>query len=185
VRRIILKTGEANDCKKPAIEQVYDSGYLMEQENVQKMSQSLQVGDRAPDFSAQDQAGKTHTLADYQGKWLVLYFYPKDHTPGCIREACSIRDNYADVKELAAILGVSGDSVKSHGSFADKYNLPFTLLADPEKKMIESYGTDGAIFNKRTTFIIDPQGKIAKIYPKVSPDNHAAELVADLKKLQG
>jgi peroxiredoxin Q/BCP len=149
------------------------------------MSQPLQVGDRAPDFNAQDQTGNTHKLADYLGGWLVLYFYPKDHTPGCIREACSIRDNYADVKELATILGVSGDSVKSHESFAGKYNLPFPLLADPDKKIIEDYGTDGEIFNKRATFIIDPGGKIAKIYPKVKPDLHAAELVADLKNLQG
>lgn len=148
------------------------------------MRQSLKVGDHAPDFNAQDQAGKTHTLEDYQGEWLVLYFYPKDHTPGCIREACSIRDNYADVKKLAAILGVSGDSIKSHASFADKYNLPFTLLADPEKNILDSYGANGTIFNKRSSFIIDPDGMIAKIYPKVNPDEHATELIADLKELQ-
>jgi peroxiredoxin Q/BCP len=149
------------------------------------MSESLQVGDRAPDFSAQDQTGKTHQLADYLGAWLVLYFYPKDHTPGCIREACSIRDHYGDVKALSTILGVSGDSVKSHASFAEKYNLPFTLLADPEKKMLDSYGANGKVFNKRSSFIIDPEGKIAKIYPKVKPDSHAEELIADLRALQG
>ena len=148
------------------------------------MKESLKVGDRAPDFNAQDQAGETHTLEDYLGEWLVLYFYPKDHTPGCIREACSIRDNYADVKKLATILGVSGDSVKSHASFAEKYNLPFTLLADPEKKMLNNYGANGETFNKRSTFIITPDGLIAKIYPKVKPDEHATELIADLKELQ-
>ncbi|MGD8457764.1 MAG: peroxiredoxin [Anaerolineales bacterium] len=148
------------------------------------MNNSLQVGDPAPDFAAQDQSGVTHTLAEYREKWLVLYFYPKDNTPGCIKEACSIRDNYADVKKLAVIFGVSGDSVKSHKGFADKYNLPFLLLSDPEKKMIEDYGANGDIFNKRATFIIDPEGKIAKIYPKVKADSHAPELVADLKELQ-
>ncbi len=147
-------------------------------------NEPLKVGDHAPDFNAQDQAGETHRLEDYLGEWLVLYFYPKDHTSGCIREACSIRDNYADVKKLAEIVGVSGDSVKSHASFADKYNLPFTLLADPEKNILNSYGANGETFNKRSSFIIDPDGKIAKIYPKVNPDMHAAELVADLKKLQ-
>jgi peroxiredoxin Q/BCP len=148
------------------------------------MSKLLEVGDRAPDFNAQDQTGETHTLEDYQGEWLVLYFYPKDHTPGCIREACSIRDNYAGVKELATIVGVSGDSVKSHASFSDKYNLPFPLLADPEKEILDRYGANGVILNKRSTFIIDPEGKIAKIYPKVTPDTHAPEIIADLKKLQ-
>jgi len=148
------------------------------------MNEPLKVGDRAPDFNAQDQAGETHTLEDYQGEWLVLYFYPKDHTPGCIREACNIRDNFAGVKKLATILGVSGDSVKSHASFANKYDLPFDLLADPEKEMLNSYGANGEIFKKRSTFIIDPDGKIAKIYPKVSPDEHATELIADLKELQ-
>lgn len=148
------------------------------------MNEPLKVGDRAPDFNAQDQAGETHTLGDYQGEWLVLYFYPKDHTPGCIREACSIRDNFFTVRKLATILGVSGDSVKSHASFANKYDLPFTLLADPEKKMLNSYGANGEVFKKRSTFIINPDGKIAKIYPKVSPDEHATELIADLKKLQ-
>jgi peroxiredoxin Q/BCP len=148
------------------------------------MITSLQVGDQAPDFSAQDQEGEAHKLEDYQGKWLVLYFYPKDHTPGCIREACSIRDNYGDVKKLAEIVGVSGDSVKSHASFSDKYNLPFTLLADPEKELLDSYGANGIILKKRSTFVINPQGKIAKIYDKVNPDMHAAELVADLKELQ-
>jgi peroxiredoxin Q/BCP len=148
------------------------------------MITSLQVGDQAPDFNAQDQAGTAHKLEDYKGKWLVLYFYPKDHTPGCIREACSIRDNYGDVKKLAEIVGVSGDSVKSHASFSDKYNLPFTLLADPEKELLDSYGANGIILKKRSTFVINPQGKIAKIYDKVNPDMHAAELVADLKELQ-
>ncbi len=147
-------------------------------------NEPLKVGDHAPDFNAQDQAGETHRLEDYLGEWLVLYFYPKDHTSGCIREACSIRDNYAEVKKLAEIVGVSGDSVKSHASFADKYNLPFTLLADPEKNILNSYGANGETFNKRSSFIIDPDGKIAKIYPKVNPDMHATELVADLKKLQ-
>lgn len=147
------------------------------------MSETLKVGDKAPDFHAQDQDGAAHTLDDYSGKWLVVYFYPKDHTPGCIREACGMRDNYGDIKKLAEIVGVSGDSVKSHSGFAAKYELPFTLLADPEKNILDSYGTNGILLNKRSTFIIDPEGNIAKIYEKVNPDAHASQIIADLEEL--
>lgn len=96
---------------------------------------SLSVSDIAPDFSAPDQTGKIHKLSDYQGKWVLLYFYPKDHTPGCIREACNFHDHYAELSKHLVILGISGDSVASHAGFAKKYNLPFRLLADPEKKL--------------------------------------------------
>jgi peroxiredoxin Q/BCP len=147
------------------------------------MNKKLTIGDNAPDFNAQDQNGDAHKLWDYKGKWLALYFYPKDHTPGCIREACGMRDNYGDIRKLAEIVGVSGDSVKSHSGFAAKYELPFTLLADPEKNILDSYGTNGILLNKRSTFIIDPEGKIAKIYEKVNPDAHAAQIIADLEEL--
>ncbi len=149
------------------------------------MSKKLTEGDPAPDFNAQDQNGDAHKLEDYKGKWLALYFYPKDHTPGCIKEACAIRDNYSDLQEKATIIGVSGDSVRSHASFVEKYNLPFTLLADPEKNVLDAYGANGEVYAKRTTFIINPDGKIAKVYDKVSPDVHATQMIADLEGLQG
>jgi peroxiredoxin Q/BCP len=148
------------------------------------MSNLLKIGDKAPDFQAEDQDGAVHTLADYKGKWLVLYFYPKDNTPGCTKEACAIRDSYGDILKLAEIVGVSGDSVKSHKNFAAKYNLPFNLLADPEKKILNSYGANGEILNKRSTFVIDPDGKIARIYEKVDPAIHAAQIITDLTVLQ-
>ena len=149
------------------------------------MTQKLTIGDQAPEFTAQDQQGNSHSLSDYKGKWLALYFYPKDHTPGCIKEACAIRDNYDDLQAKAKVIGVSADSVRSHASFVEKYNLPFTLLADPEKKVLDAYGANGEVFAKRSTFIINPDGMIAKIYDKVSPDVHATEMISDLEQLQG
>ena len=149
------------------------------------MTTKLTEGDKAPDFNAQDQNGDAHKLEDYKGKWLALYFYPKDHTPGCIKEACAIRDNYDELQEKATIVGVSGDSVKSHARFVEKHNLPFTLLADPEKNVLDAYGANGEVYAKRSTFIINPEGKIVKIYDKVSPDVHATEMIADLEELRG
>lgn len=144
----------------------------------------LSTNQPAPTFSAFDQHGVLHRLEDYRGLWLVLYFYPKDDTPGCTREACGIRDNLSELSALATVCGVSADSVASHKKFADKYSLPFTLLSDPEKKMLSTYQADGRLFAKRTTFLIDPSGMIAKIYEKVSPDTHAQALLDDLKKFQ-
>src|SRR3990170_8528971 len=103
------------------------------------MANKLKAGDTAPDFSALDQKGELHSLQDHKGKWLLLYFYPKDNTPGCIKEACSFRDHYAELKKKVAIVGISGDSVKSHANFSGKYHLPFPLLADPERKIIKAY----------------------------------------------
>lgn len=143
----------------------------------------LTINQPAPTFTALDQDGVVHHLEDYQGSWLVLYFYPKDDTPGCTREACGIRDNLGEFSTLASVCGVSADSVASHKQFAQKYSLPFTLLSDPHKKMLFDYQTNGMPFAKRTTFLIDPQGIIVKIYEKVSPDTHAAVIIADLKKL--
>lgn len=149
---------------------------------------------KAPDFSLPDQNGNIHTLQDYTGKWLVLYFYPKDDTPGCTAEACSFRDEREAIAELghAEVVGVSKDSVAAHKKFADKYNLNFTLLSDPEHKTIEAYDSwkpqkfMGKEFlgTKRNTFIIDPDGNIAKKYEGVDPKAHAAEIVQDLKTLQ-
>lgn len=148
----------------------------------------------APDFSLPDQNGTVRSLADYGGKWLVLYFYPKDDTPGCTTEACSFRDEREAIADLgnAEIVGISKDSVKSHKKFLDKYHLNFTLLSDPEHKVIEAYDSWKAkkfmgreyIGTERNTFIINPDGMIAKEYRGVDPKTHAAQIIADLDALQ-
>jgi peroxiredoxin Q/BCP len=152
----------------------------------------LKEGSKAPAFKLPDQSGKEHSLKDYAGKWLLIYFYPKDDTPGCTTEACTIRDNFSDFKKSKiAVLGVSIDAVKSHEKFAKKYNLPFPLLADTDKKMVEAYGVWGKkkfmgreyMGTRRMSFLIDPAGKIAKIYEQVKPKEHAGEVLADQKKL--
>jgi thioredoxin-dependent peroxiredoxin len=148
----------------------------------------------AQDFTLPDQDGKKHSLSDYHGKWVLLYFYPKDDTAGCTKEACAIRDNLPDFSRLnAEVLGVSVDSVESHKKFAEKHALPFTLLADPEKKVVNLYGVwgkksfmgksyDGTL---RTSFLIDPDRRIAKVYEDVKPETHAKEVLDDIQKLTG
>ncbi len=143
----------------------------------------LKTNDKAPNFSLPDQDGELHNLADYLGKWLLLYFYPKDFTSGCTKEACSFRDNFDKFTNKLQIVGISGDSVESHKKFSDKHELPFTLLADPDKKIIKSYGTDGLILAKRTSFLINPKGLIEKVYEKVNPALHAEEILEDIAKL--
>lgn len=145
---------------------------------------ALSVGDPAPKFEARDQNNNVHRLSDYRGKWIILYFYPKDNTPGCTKEACGMRDHFDILTKRAAVFGVSADSVISHKRFAQKYHLQFPLLADPAKTIITAYGTDNVLFRKRTTFIIGPEGKIVKIYSKVLPDQHAQDLLKDLEVLQ-
>jgi len=144
---------------------------------------SLKEGDKAPNFAALDQNGKQHTLAGYRGKWILLYFYPKDSTPGCTKEACSFRDEFSDLKGKVEVLGVSHDRVESHAKFASKHQLPFALLSDPQKKIIEDYGAKGFFFTKRISYLIDPEGRIAKAYPNVSPARHAREVFEDYKRL--
>ncbi|MFA7302243.1 MAG: thioredoxin-dependent thiol peroxidase [Candidatus Paceibacterota bacterium] len=150
-------------------------------------------GQLAPDFTLLDQDGKEHTLAEYRGKWVLLYFYPKDDTPGCTIEACTIRDQFKDFSKIGAeVIGVSTDSVASHKKFASAYNLPFTLLADVNKEMVGAYGVFGEkkfmgrtyMGTRRASFLIDPTGKVAKVYEKVKPLMHAAEVIADLKELK-
>lgn len=143
----------------------------------------LQVGTAAPDFSAPDQNGQLHTLKQYQGQWVVLYFYPKDDTPGCTTQACGFESALPALRAQAILLGVSSDDVTSHQSFATKFELSFPLLADPDQKIISSYGTNGFIFDKRITFIIDPQGIIATIYEKIDVQTHATTVLNDLKQL--
>ncbi len=144
----------------------------------------VSVGDKAPTFQALDQDGKEHSLADYKGQWLVLYFYPKDDTPGCTTEACGMRDAMSELQRYAHVVGVSADNIESHKQFAEKYNLNFSLLADTEKEIIRAYGADGTPFTKRITYVINPEGEIAHVYEKVDPESHAAEIIADLQKLQ-
>ena len=148
----------------------------------------------APDFSLPDQTGTTRSLKDYTGQWIVLYFYPKDSTPGCTTEACNFRDARDSIAELgnAVVIGVSKDSVKSHAKFAEKYKLNFTLLSDESHEMIEAYGSWGMKKFmgreyegiKRNTYIINPDGKIVKEYEGVNPAKHAAEIIKDLQELQ-
>jgi peroxiredoxin Q/BCP len=148
-----------------------------------------EVGQPAPAFKLQDQDGKWHSLADYKGKWVAVYFYPKDDTPGCTTQACSFRDNvFAFKKEGAVILGISVDDVASHKKFAEKHGLPFTLLADADKSVAKSYGVlkNYGVMEvaRRDTFIIDPQGRIAKHYESVDPEGHSKVVLEDIKALK-
>lgn len=146
------------------------------------------VGEAAPAFSLPDQTGTTRSLDDYRGRWLVLYFYPKDDTPGCTTEACNFRDDIFKFREAGAeIVGVSLDDVESHEAFAEKYSLPFPLLADADHAVATAYGVLTKMgpmsFAKRETFIIAPDGTIALHYAKVKPDEHSAQVLADLTRL--
>lgn len=152
-------------------------------------AESTAVGAPAPGFELRDQSGELRSLEDYRDQWVVLYFYPKDDTPGCTTEACEFRDNIYAFRELdCQILGVSLDDVASHQEFAEKYSLPFPLLADTEGDTAQTYGvktkTMGMTFAKRETFLIDPDGNIAKHYAEVDPKTHSQQVIDDLKALQ-
>lgn len=150
---------------------------------------TLKIGQIAPSIQLPDQGGKTLELKDYKGQWVLVYFYPKDDTPGCTKEACQFRDNFPKFKKLkAVILGISVDSVKKHEKFVAKYELPFTLLADENKEVVNKYGVwaEKSMYGRkymgtlRTSFLVDPAGKIAKIYEGVKPERHAEEVLEDL-----
>ncbi len=150
------------------------------------------VGTKAPAWKALDQDGEMKASKDYLGKWVILYFYPKDDTPGCTTEACSFRDGFSKFKRGGIeVIGVSVDSVKKHAKFVEKYSLPFTLLADEDKKIVEAYGVWGLkkfmgreyMGTNRVSYLINPEGKIAKVYDKVKPDEHSDEVLADVKDL--
>ena len=150
----------------------------------------LEEGKEAPPFKLFDQDGKLHSLKDYFGEKVVLYFYPKDNTPGCTKEACSFRDEFAVFKKSnVVILGISADAVKSHKNFSEKFSLPFPLLSDESKEMIENYGVwkEKSMYGKkymgieRTTVIVDESGKIKKIFPKVKIEGHTEEVLEALK----
>ena len=149
----------------------------------------LEVGQKAPSFTLSDVNGKSISLSDFLGKKVVVYFYPKDNTPGCTRQACAFAESYEAFKtKNVEVIGISRDSVASHVKFAEKYGLPFILLADPDRDAIEKYGVwqEKKMCGKvsmgvvRTTFIIDEKGNIAKIMPKVKPDTNAAEILAEI-----
>lgn len=154
----------------------------------------LKIGITAPDFSLPNQNGKKHTLSDYRGKWVLLYFYPKDDTTGCTKEACAIRDNFAGFgKTKTIVLGVSIDSPASHKKFEKKYKLPFTLLSDEKKEVVKLYGvwTKKKFMGReymgtlRQSFLIDPEGNIAKVYDTVKPAEHAKEVLEErMKKIK-
>ncbi len=150
---------------------------------------TLQVGDKAPDFSLKSDKEETVKLSSYKGKKVVIYFYPKDDTPGCTKEACSFRDGFSEIqKKGAIILGVSTDSVESHKKFKEKYHLNFQLLSDADKKVVNAYRVwkEKAMYGKkymgieRTTFVIDENGKIKKVFPKVKVEGHYDEVLAEL-----
>ncbi|MBM3358766.1 MAG: peroxiredoxin [Betaproteobacteria bacterium] len=147
------------------------------------------AGDPAPGFSLPDQNGKTHSLADFRNKWLVLYFYPKNNTPGCTEQACTFRDDWHKLSAMGAeVVGVSVDDAASHSRFAKKYGLPFPLLADTGGSVAGRYGSIhdlGVVkFAKRNTFLIDPEGRIARVYLSASTSRNSREVIEDLQKLQ-
>jgi len=155
-------------------------------------AKELKEGMKAPAFTAEATGGETISLGDFKGKTVVLYFYPKDSTPGCTREACAFRDAQAQMKKLGAVvLGVSKDSLKSHESFAAKQELNFPLLSDPDRKIIEAYGVwkEKSMYGKtsmgveRSTFLIDGEGKIRKIWRKVKVDGHDEEVLAAIEEI--
>ena len=146
----------------------------------------LKEGDKAPDFKGINQKGEEVSLADFKGKKIVLYFYPKDDTPGCTKEACNFRDNYKELQDKGfAVVGVSADTARKHQNFVDKYDLPFTLIADTDKRVIEAYGVWGKkkfmgrefMGINRSTFLINEKGKIFKVFLKVKPKGHSKEVL--------
>ncbi|MFY9366732.1 MAG: thioredoxin-dependent thiol peroxidase [Brevefilum fermentans] len=148
------------------------------------------AGERAPEFELMDDEGNLRKLSDYRGQTIVLYFYPRDNTPGCTKEACSFRDAYADFREAGVeVIGISPDSEQSHAKFKSKYELPFTLLADPDRSVCKAYGVWGpkkmagreyeGVY--RTTFVIDPDGVIKKVFEKVKPADHSQEVLAAVR----
>ncbi|GAB4238938.1 MAG: peroxiredoxin [Elainellaceae cyanobacterium] len=141
----------------------------------------LSTGDTAPNFTVKDTNGNTVSLADYAGKTVVLYFYPKDDTPGCTKEACGFRDYYADYQgKDIVVFGVSTDDEASHKAFTDKFNLPFPLLADTDGAITKAYDVDGGGYAKRVTYVIGGDGKIAKVYTTVNTATHATDILAEI-----
>lgn len=175
-------------CFSQSSESLYQTE--TEKKDCYTRSMTQQTPYQAPDFSLQNQDGTIVQLKDFAGNWLVLYFYPKDDTPGCTMEACSLRDARDELTELGAeVVGISKDDAASHEKFKTKFNLHFNLLSDPEGKTIEAYGAWGKkMFGRegilRKTFIIDPNGMVQKVYGRVTPMGHGEQVIAELKRLQ-
>lgn len=151
-------------------------------------AEPVEIGKPAPEFQLLDQHGKTHSLDDYRGRWLVIYFYPKDDTPGCTTEACAFRDDVLHLRRMdVGLVGISTDDVESHKEFANKYNLPFSLLSDRDGNVARSYGSLTRMgpfrFAKRHTFIIGPEGRVERIYRDVDPKTHSQQIIGDLRAL--
>lgn len=146
----------------------------------------LKAGDKAPRFTMKSQDGRNYSLDDYKGKWVVLYFYPKDDTPGCTKQACSFRDNYSVYKKMGIqVFGVSVDDTNSHDAFAKKFNLPFPLLADTDKKVSQAYGAfSNGKYADRFTFLIKPDQTIGHIFKKVNVEAHANEVLEAIEKVK-
>ena len=158
-----------------------------------RRNKMLEQGSSAPDFTLPDQSGQNHSLSDFRDQWIIIYFYPKDLTPGCTTEACNFRDDFPNYQKLnTTILGISKDSVKQHAKFAEKYKLPFLLLSDESGEVCEKYGVwqEKSMYGKkymgivRSTYLVDPKGTIARVYPKVKVKEHATELLQDLQSLK-
>jgi peroxiredoxin Q/BCP len=165
------------------------AGVLLLGTGAAAIADELSSGTPAPRFELADQNGKVHTLEDYRDKWVALYFYPKDDTPGCTTEACEFRDDIFKFRRMnCEVLGVSLDDEASHKAFAEKHGLPFPLLADTEGTAAEAYGVKtrmlGMAVARRHTFLIDPDGNIARHYTEVNPKSHSKEILADLQELQ-
>ncbi len=147
----------------------------------------LAAGDLAPELGLEDQNGRLWNLADLRDRPAVIYFYPKDDTPGCTREACSFRDNYGKVEKIATLLGISTDSAQSHRSFAEKHKLPFPLLSDPTREVTHAWGVEGGIgpikMPRRVTFVLDPRGRVAQVFDPVNVAGHAEEVLRVLERL--
>ncbi len=146
-------------------------------------SMPISVGEPAPEFSLSDENGKMHSLSQYRGQKIVVYFYPKDDTPGCTKEACGIRDEFSSfVDNQIVVFGVSYDNASSHRKFKKKFDLPFHLLSDEDKSVSKLYGADGTFFPSRKTYLIDEDGKLLKIYDKVNVLNHAEDILRTFAK---
>jgi peroxiredoxin Q/BCP len=142
---------------------------------------ALSVGDQAPDFTVKDTYGNVVTLSSYIGKPVVMYFYPKDDTPGCTKEACGFRDSYSEYQNKnIVVFGVSTDNESSHQEFAAKFNLPFPLLADSDRTLVKAYDVDGGGYAKRVTYVIDATGKISHVYTSIKTETHATDILAEL-----
>ncbi len=145
----------------------------------------LNIKTIAPNFKLLDQSGVERSLSDHRGSYVLVYFYPKDDTAGCTKEACSIRDVYGDFQSNGVVVfGISSDSIESHKKFAEKYKLPFTLLSDSKKEVIKIYGANSTLGTKRISYLVGPSGLIEKVYPNVNPAHHGAEILKDIYALK-